>query len=67
MKNKNNETDVMRRMIFYAVVLVLLILFAIRVSNVADHSVDDLIKMAMGIFTGIGYFYFKSNGTKGSK
>jgi len=67
MKNKNNETDVMRRMIFYAVVLVLLILFAIRVSSVADHSVDDLIKMAMGIFTGIGYFYFKSNGTKGSK
>jgi hypothetical protein len=51
-------------MVFYAVVLILLILFAIRVSNVTDHSVDDLIKMTMGILTGIGYFYFKNGGSK---
>lgn len=64
---KKDENDTMRRMVFYAVVLVLLILFAIRISNVTDHSVDDLIKMAMGIFTGIGYFYFKNGDSKGSK
>lgn len=54
-RNEENE----RKLLLYAIIFIIVILISIRFIYPQDHSIDDLIKMALGIFSGMGYFYFK--------